>query len=120
MPVDFRLSEAALNDIDHVLAMSYRQFGEQARLRYEALIAAALRHAAQSRDSALLKRRPELGADVLSWHLRNSVVRTSNERVKRPRHVLYCRWEGERLAVGRFLHEVMDPRLHLDPAADWA
>jgi len=119
MPADFRLSQAALNDIDDILETSYREFGELARQRYGALIAAALRHAANSRDTILLKRRTELGPDILSWHLRNSAIRSSGERVKRPRHVFYCRWEGERLAIGRVLYDVMDPRLHVDPDASW-
>ena len=119
MPADFRLSQAALNDIDDILATSHREFGDQARRRYSALIAAALDHASRSPGAPMFKTRLELGPEILSWHLRDSVVRSSEERVKRPRHILYCRWEGELLAIGRVLHEVMDPRLHVDPDADW-
>ena len=40
---NFRVSHAAQADIISILAWSNEQFGEEARRRYEALIAAAIR-----------------------------------------------------------------------------
>ena len=56
---------------------------------------------------------------MLSWHLAQSVHRSPGGRVKRPRHLLFCRWRGDRLEVARLLHEAQDPALNLDPATDW-
>lgn len=119
MAADFRLSQSALSDLDRILDDSQRAFGDAARLRYEALISAALRHAAQSRDSVGFKSRPEVGEGVLSWHIANSVWRSTGGRVGRPRHILLCRWEGTRLAVARILHDTMEPTRHLDSETDW-
>lgn len=120
MTARFRLSAAADDDIEDILAWSESNFGLDAHNRYLRMLEAAVRHAAESRDSPLLKSRPELGEGVLSWHIRHSAVRTGGQRVMTPRHILYCRWEGDVLAVGRVLHERMDPTLHVDPETDWA
>lgn len=95
-------------------------FGAEASVRYDALIRAALRHASSDRADSRLKQRPELGDGVKSWHLANSTARSRGEQVKTPRHLLFCRDEDELLAVGRVLHERMDPTLHIDPEIDWA
>lgn len=116
----FRLSEAADNDVEDILAWSEANFGLEAHHRYLRLLEAAVAHAAASRGSLLLKPRPELGEGVLSWHISHSVIRGGGQRVRTPRHILYCRWEGDVLAVGRVLHERMDPTQHVDPDTDWA
>lgn len=43
---EYRLSQAAEADIVSILAWSHERFGEQARRRYGALMAAAIREAA--------------------------------------------------------------------------
>ncbi len=87
--------------------------------RYDALLEAALIHAAQRKDGVGFRPRPEVGAGVVSWHIANSVGRSAGEKVKSPRHVLYCRWEEDLLVVGRILGDVMDPALHVTPDVDW-
>lgn len=119
MVTETRLSQSALSDIDAILARSHREFGEAARVQYESLIAAAIRHAAQSQGNMLFKPRAELDAGVVSWRLANSVMRSAGGRVKTPRHLLLCRWEGEVLAIARVLHERQDPTRHFDANADW-
>jgi toxin ParE1/3/4 len=115
----FRLSRSADEDILQILAWSQDRFGLEARLRYEALIVAALLHAADHQEGVGFRERPELGDGVLTWHLAHSVTRSRRGLVRRPRHLLVCRWDGEVLVVGRVLHDSMDPTLHLDPQVDW-
>ncbi|HTP72911.1 MAG TPA: type II toxin-antitoxin system RelE/ParE family toxin [Burkholderiaceae bacterium] len=116
-----RLSAAAQADIVEILAWSEDQFGESARLRYEALIAAALRDIAEQPDRTGSIARPELGASVRSWHLRSSRdrARTDLGAVRRPRHFVIYRVESDLLIVGRVLHDAMELVRYLDPAASW-
>ena len=72
----YRLTHAAQADIAEILAWSHEQFGEEARKRYEALIATAIRDAASRSDDGGHTFRPELGIGVFSWHLSRSRART--------------------------------------------
>lgn len=114
----YRLTHAAQADIVAILAWSHERFGAEARNRYEALIATAIRDAARS-DEIGLTVRPELGDGVFSWHLAQSGSRSPGGAVHRPRHFLICRRDGELLVVGRVLHDAMELRRHLDPQRDW-
>lgn len=114
-----RISVAAQNDITHALDWSFENFGAAAETRYAALIAAAIAHAAQDPNALGFKRRTELPGDVLGWHLSQSVMRSAEGRVRRPRHVLICRWSDEQLQVARLLHDAQDPALNFDPTTDW-
>jgi toxin ParE1/3/4 len=107
MPGKYRLSHAADRDFKDILNWSEDHHDDAARDRYDALVVAALKHAAASRDSLQLKSRPELGEGIVSWHIVNSVSRSTGGRVKQPRHILYCRWEDDTLAVGRILGDVV-------------
>lgn len=114
----YRLSIAAQADIYDILAWSHERFGEGARMRYEALIVAALRDVADQPDRPGSNERPELGAGTRSWHLglsrgHNVVLAT----VRHPRHFLIYRMEPDAVAIGRVLHDAMELALHMDPAA---
>ncbi|HXH77035.1 type II toxin-antitoxin system RelE/ParE family toxin [Nocardioides sp.] len=111
----YRLTHAAQADIVSILAWSHDRFGEEARKRYEALIAAAIRDAATRNDEVGRTVRPELGDGVFSWHLAQSRAHSPGGKVHRPRHFLVCRREGEVLVVGRVLHDSMELRRHLNP-----
>jgi len=115
----YRLTEAAQSDIIAILAWSHERFGSEARRRYEALIAAAIRDAAERSDGGGPTARPELGEGVFSWHLAQSRSRSDGGMVHRPRHFLICRRDGDLLVVGRVLHDAMELRRHLDPQRDW-
>jgi len=115
----FRLTYAAQADIISILAWSHEQFGEEARLRYEALITAAIRDAATRNDELGTTLRPELGDGVFSWHLAQSRAHSPGGAVHRPRHVLICRRDGVVLVVGRVLHDAMELSRHLDPHQHW-
>ena len=117
----YRLSASAQADVVEILAWSQAQFGEGARLRYEALLATALRDIAEQPDRAGSLARPELGAGVRSWHLRLSRTRSTGTpgAVHRPRHFLVYRLDGDLLVVGRVLHDAMELVRHLGPEQSW-
>lgn len=117
--VRYRLTHAAQADIISILAWSHDKFGEEARKRYEALIAAAIRDAATRSDKVGRALRPELGDGVFSWHLAQSRTRSPGGNVHRPRHFLICRRDGEVLVVARVLHDAMELRRYLDPQEHW-
>ena len=116
---EYRLTDAARADIVSILAWSHEQFGEEARRRYEALIATAIRHAALHSGDGADTPRPELAEGVFSWHLSRSRASAPGGRVHRPRHFLICRRDGDMLVVGRVLHDAMDLRRHVDPRRTW-
>lgn len=109
-----------LADIVSILAWSDQQFGEEARKRYEALIANAIRDAASHVDDVEHTPRPGLGEGVFSWHLSRSRSRSLEGKVGRPRHFLICRRrDGNILVIGRVLHDAMDLRQHVAPWRTW-
>lgn len=117
----YRLSEAAQGDVLEILAWTHERFGEAARLRYESLIVAALRDVASQPDRPGSLARPELGAGVRSWHLRQSREHTKPGVgiVHRPRHFLVYRLQTGLVVVGRVLHDAMELARHVDPDASW-
>ena len=58
----YRLSDAAQTDVFEILAWSHTRFGTHARMRYEALIIAALRDIAEQPTRHGSMERPGLGA----------------------------------------------------------
>lgn len=117
----YRLSEAAQGDVLEILAWTHERFGEAARLRYESLIVAALRDVASQPERPGSLARPELGAGVRSWHLRQSREHTKPGVgiVHRPRHFLVYRLQTGLVVVGRVLHDAMELARHVDPDASW-
>lgn len=115
----YRLTRAAQSDIAGILAWSFERFGEDAQRRYEALISTAIRDAASHRNDAAHTLHPELGEGVFSWHLMQSPTHSSQGFVRRPRHFLLCRREGDTLVVGRVLHEAMDVHRHTTSHGEW-
>jgi toxin ParE1/3/4 len=111
-----RLSPLAKADILAILARTDEIFGEAARLRYEALIAASLRHIANDPLLAGSLARPEIGEGIRTYHLRHS-RRKGSGSVRKPRHFLLYRFLHENvIGIGRILHDAMEIDLHLPPA----
>lgn len=110
------LAPVAERDIEQILAWSHEQFGEQARLRYEALLVRAIQDVVEDPDRAGSHERPEIAAVARTYHLRHSrdrVTRASG-RVSRPRHFLLYRVQSDgQVEIGRVLHESMDLPRHL-------
>jgi len=118
----YRLTDAAEADIIDILAWSETQFGKAARTRYERLIVTALLDIAgePARPGSLA--RPELGADVRSWHLRGSRERARGPDgvVQRPRHFLVYRFiDPALIVIGRVLHDAMELERHLRDPEIW-
>lgn len=112
----FRLSSAAQADIIGILARTHEHFGAQARLRYERLIAVALRDIAADPERTGSIDRPEFGENVRSYHLRHSRDRARDESgvVRHPRHLLLYRLvHPGMIGVGRLLHDAMEIERHL-------
>lgn len=109
-----RLSDTAQQDISDLLERSAATFGPRARDRYASLIVAALRDAATDNDELIKTLRPELGPGVRTWHLLRSRTTSTGGLVKRPRHLLVYRLEGETMLVARVLHDSMDLPQHVD------
>lgn len=117
----YRLTVAAQDDLLGIFEWSQEQFGDAARVRYEALVATALRDVVVDPARAGSVQRPELGAGVRSWHLRLSRerARTDTGVVQRPRHFLIYRSQPQLLVVGRVLHDAMELARHLDASTAW-
>ena len=114
--IAYRISHTAEADIVDMLAWTESNFGEIARLRYERLLATALRDIAADPKRLNTISRPELGQNVRSYHLRDSRERARLEHgfVMRPRHFLLYRFaSADLIGVGRVLHDAMEVERHL-------
>jgi toxin ParE1/3/4 len=102
--------------MEAVLSWTQVEWGEQASLRYEALLVQAIMDAATNPDLPGSSRRPEIAASARTYHLTHSRnhVATKVGRVKRPRHFLLYRTRPDgTVEIGRVLHESMDIAKHL-------
>jgi toxin ParE1/3/4 len=110
----YRLSRQAEGDIVLILARSERQFGPEARDRYQALIGQALRAVAMDAACCGSQLRPELGDCVRTDHLRHVRGGRAARRVTNPRHLLLCRSiQPGVIGIGRVLHDAMELSRHL-------
>ena len=115
--VDFRITKQADKDIDMILAHSLADFGNEAMLRYDALIIAAINAVAKQPTGISRKLRRDLGQDVYQYFLvssRNQVPGYIG-RVKHPRHYVIYRIEqdGNMVAIGRVLHDTSEARNYI-------
>lgn len=112
----FIISPAAAEDIESILAWTDEQLGEQARLRYEALLIQAIIDVAEKPDRAGSRDRVEIAISVRTYHLSYSRKRVANKmgRVKKPRHLLLYRTRrDDDVEIARVLHDSMDLERHL-------
>jgi toxin ParE1/3/4 len=110
------LAPAAERDIEQILAWSHENFGERARLRYEALLVRAIEDIVDDADRAGSHARPEIAAEARKYHLHNSRDRVPRipGRVSRPRHfLLYRTVLNGQVEIGRVLHDSVDLERHL-------
>ncbi len=113
-----RLSALAEEDIVAILRRTHETFGEAARLRYEALLTAALRDIAADPLRVGGVARPEIGGGIHTYHLRHSRTRAqSGGGVRKPRHfLLYRCLNPEITGIGCVLHDAMDTERHVPSA----
>jgi toxin ParE1/3/4 len=109
----------AIADIDSILSVSRRQFGDVARERYSALIGQAL---ADVRDDPLrigVTTLPDLPSDLRLYHLRYARARIAKAiRTARPRHLMVFTFDAETVRILRVLHDAMDLPRHLGEAEE--
>ena len=112
----FTLSVAAERDIVSILTWTHEHFGEQARLRYEALLVQAMIDIAGNPRCPGSEARDEIAGLARTyhiWHSRNRVDKVPG-RVHRPRHFLIYRVnDRQQIEIGRVLHESVDLPNHL-------
>jgi toxin ParE1/3/4 len=87
----YRLSGPAKVDLAAILRRSEQLHGKEARLRYRALLTAALRRVAAEPKGPLSTDRSDLLAGVRSFHIRHSRTDSSEARVAGPVHVIFYR-----------------------------
>jgi toxin ParE1/3/4 len=107
---------AAAKDIESILRWTQNQFGEQARIRYEALLGRAIVNLAENPARAGIRKRPEISPPAHTYHLWHSRkrVKASVEGVEKPRHFIVFRVSGSgNLEIGRVLHDSMELGKHL-------
>lgn len=110
------VSPAAEQDIEAILFWTEEQFGQEARLRYEAILIQAIADLAEDATRPGSHNRPELAASARTYHVRHSRnnVTLPVGRVKNPRHFLLYRVRDDgRLEISRILHDSMDLEKHL-------
>jgi toxin ParE1/3/4 len=111
-----RLSRLAEADLAEILTVSAERWGTEARRRYAALFAAALRLVAADRQGPLTRERSDLLPGVRSFHIRDARSRGPMPRIKRPVHILYYRLIAPDIVeIVRVLHERMEPGYHMEP-----
>lgn len=115
----YRVSGPAKADIAAILGTSERNFGSEARIRYRALIAAALRRVASVPDGRLTVARDDLREGLRAYHIRHSRDDSTEAPVAHPVHVVFYRpINRDLIEVVRVLHERMDAGRHLDIARE--
>jgi toxin ParE1/3/4 len=110
----YRLSDPAKADIASVLRTSEVMHGSEARIRYRALLTAALRRIASDPQGRLTVDRSELAAGLRSLHIRHSRAESREAPVGDPVHVIFYRAREPGLVeIVRVLHERMEPTHHV-------
>lgn len=110
----YRLSDPAKADIAAVLRTSETMHGAEARIRYRALLAAAMRRIAAEPLGRSTVDRGELSAGVRCFHIRHSRNESREAPVGDPAHVIFYRALGPGLIeIVRVLHERMEPGRHI-------
>jgi toxin ParE1/3/4 len=109
----FKISLAAQDDLETILASSEQRWGVDARKRYASLLIAAIRKIARDPSGSATKARDDLEPGFRSLHIRFAGRRGL---VQQPVHVVFFRTKGIEVEIVRVLHERMDPLTHIAPA----
>jgi toxin ParE1/3/4 len=110
----YRLSDLARADITAILKTSVQRHGGQGRIRYRALITAAMRRIAADPEGNATSDRSELAAGVRSFHIRYSRAESREPPVANPVHVIFFSVaEPGVIEIVRVLHERMEPSRHV-------
>ncbi|SFL90228.1 toxin ParE1/3/4 [Bradyrhizobium sp. NFR13] len=111
----YRLSEPARADIAGALRTSETMHGADARLRYRALLTAAMRRIAADPVSPVSVDCSDLFDGLRSYHIRHSRSDGREAPVGHPVHVIFYRAaEAGVIEIVRVLHERMLPSRHVE------
>lgn len=106
MKYEIRFSGRAVRDMERVLARTLADFGQRQRDAYESLMRDAIAAILTDPFAPPARHRPELHPDVRTFHI--------GRRGRQARHFfMYKLVGGQRIDVGRLLHDSMDLRRHL-------
>ncbi len=115
----YRLSRLAEADLTHILTTSEERWGADARRRYTAMLATAIRKVAAEPDGPATRERAELSPGVRSLHVRHAHGGDPGTKVRRPVHIIYYRLLApELIEIVRVLHERMEPSRQVGTAAN--
>ena len=115
----YRLSGRAQADIAAILSRSRDVHGERARVRYRALLAAALRRVAADPHGHSTADRTDLLAGIRSFHIRHSRHESREAPVANAVHVIFYRSVQRGVVeIVRILHERMEPSRHVGAGTD--
>jgi toxin ParE1/3/4 len=110
----YRLSDPAKADIASLLRTSERMHGTEARIRYRALLTAAMRRIAAQPQGPSTTDQSDLFPGIRSFHIRNSRAESREVAVGAPWHVIFYRAiEPGLIEIVRVLHERMQPSRHI-------
>ena len=110
----YRLSDPAKADIAALLRTSETMHGAEARIRYRALLTAAMRRIAAEPLGLSTVDRSELSAGVRCFHIRHSRNESRGAKVGDPVHVIFYRALSPGLIeIVRVLHERMEASRHV-------
>ncbi len=110
----YRLSEPAKADIAAVLRTSETMHGPEARIRYRALLAAALRRIAADPQGRSTIDRGALAPGLRSLHIRHTRTESREAPVGDPVHVVFYRVREPGLVeIVRILRDRMVPSRHI-------
>jgi toxin ParE1/3/4 len=110
----YRLTRSATADLAAILRTSEQRHGRDARIRYAALLLAAMRRVAADPQGPSTADRGELRPGLHSFHLRHGRGESRGAHVASPVHVLYYRVvEPGVVEIVRVLHERMEPSRHV-------
>jgi|SRR5579871_690051 toxin ParE1/3/4 len=110
----YRLTRSARRDIDSILRTSEGRHGREARLRYAALLLAAMRRIDEDPQGRSTLDRSELRPGIRSFHVRHSRGESREAPVANPVHVIFYRAVRPGLVeIVRVLHDRMEPGRHV-------
>lgn len=90
--------------------------GSEARSRYRACLAAAMRRIAADPNGRSTVARADLVPGIRSFHIRHSRNESREAPVANPAHVVFYRViEAGMVEIARVLHDRMEPSRHLAP-----
>jgi toxin ParE1/3/4 len=110
----FRLSDPAKADVAAILGTSEERHGANARIRYRALLTAAMRRIAADPLGHATTDQGGLLPGVRSLHIRHARKESREAPVYRPAHVIFYRLvEPGIVEILRVLHERMEASRHV-------